>query len=80
MAIGFALSTVIGIEIDEAEDAIYFDLRAVRYKILLDDHARAKELAELLTKHVNKVPPATKKKKPLPDFYVEKTKENGGTI
>jgi hypothetical protein len=70
MAIGFALSSVIGIELDDKDDSLYFDLRTIRYQIMLDDHAKVKELADALNKHLSKVPEPAKKKKPLPDFYV----------
>jgi len=69
MAIGFALSSVHEIEEVQSEDALYFELKNIRYKIIIDDMRLAQELIEkiqLIQSRRKAIEPKTKK---LPEFY-----------
>jgi len=75
MAVGFAMSQVHSIEYDDEEKALLFDLRAIRYKIVIDDLHMAQKLIEMLQK-LTADAPKEKKKIRLPDFYVDKKPED----
>jgi protein involved in sex pheromone biosynthesis len=69
MAIGFALSSVHEIIEEKSEDAIYFELKNIRYKIIIDDMRIADELIQRINdikkrKQVKDIP-----KPNLPEFY-----------
>ena len=69
MAIGFALSSVHEIQEDKTEDALYFELKNIRYKIIIDDMRLASELIskiQEIQKRKSAIEPKTKK---LPEFY-----------
>jgi hypothetical protein len=68
MAIGFSLSYVSEMEIDDKEKAIYFQLKNVRYKIIIDDDEMAKKMIDAVTKCMTKTN-GSKKKVILPEFY-----------
>lgn len=70
MAIGFSLSSVSEIAVDDEERAIYFQLKNVRYKIIIDDEKIGKEVCVAISNLIDSSGKArVVKPKPMPDFY-----------
>jgi hypothetical protein len=69
MAIGFSLSAVGEILVDPSEKAIYFELKNVRYKIVVDDIQRANQLISVVQKMLDEHSKQQAQAKVLPSFY-----------
>ena len=69
MAIGFSMSSVNDILVDPAESAIYFELKNVRYKIIIDNTQRAEEVINIIRDILNNQKTPGLKPKHLPEFY-----------
>lgn len=69
MAIGFSLSSVHEILIDPDEQAIYFELKNIRYKIVIDNVEMAEKVIAVIDKIIQQKTEEKKPNKPLPSFY-----------
>ena len=69
MAIGFSLSNVNEVLIEPNDGAIFFELKNIRYKIIIDDINRANEIISIINTIINNKKKVVSKQKPLPDFY-----------
>ena len=70
MAIGFSLSSVSEIAVDDEERAIYFQLKNVRYKIIIDDDKIGNEVCVAINKLIaSSIKARAVKPKPMPEFY-----------
>jgi len=71
MAIGFSLSSVHEILIDPEEKAIYFELKNIRYKIIIDNIEMAEKVITVIDKIIKQKTEEKKVVKPLPSFYMD---------
>lgn len=69
MAIGFSMSAVNEVLVDPAENALYFELKNIRYKIVIDDISRAEEVIRVIQEIISRHKKTVEKTKDLPDFY-----------
>jgi hypothetical protein len=69
MAIGFSMSAVNEVLVDPNESALYFELKNVRYKIVIDDVIRAEEVIRVIQEIIKDKKQSAEKPKSMPDFY-----------
>jgi hypothetical protein len=70
VAIGFSLSSVSDIAIDDEERAIYFQLKNVRYKIIIDDIKMGAEVSAAIDRMIDNANKSkTVKARTMPEFY-----------